>query len=82
MADDTKTLDDLAFEVKQDLSEAVDSWIAGFRRDTSDLEGFPTIDRSSLVELDSQTRNILLAMVSDAISSIDEGEAIREKKES
>lgn len=84
MAGDGKTLDDLAFAAKQDLGEAIDAWAEDFKRDTGDLGSFPTIDaiESALARLDSRTREILLAMASDAISSIDEGEAVDSKKES
>lgn len=82
MADDGKTLDDVAFDAKMDLSEAVDDWVSDFRGDTGDLEGFPTIDaiEGSLVELESKTRKILLMMASDALSSIDEREMVDAKK--
>lgn len=84
MADDGKTLDDITLAAKQDLGEALDEWAEGFMRDTSDLETFPTIDEieGALLELNSKTRDILLRMVSDGISSIDEREAIDAKKES
>ena len=82
MADEERDLDDLAFAAKQDLGEAIDGWVEAFRRDTSSVDGFPTIDRieAALVELNSKTRNILLTMASDAISSIDEREAVDSKK--
>lgn len=84
MADGEKTLEQIAAEAKQDVGEAIDRWVAAFGRETSDLETFPTIDalEASLVALDDKTRNILLQLASDAISRIDDREAIAAKKES
>ena len=84
MADGDKTLDQIAAEAKQDVGEAIESWVFEFERETSDLETFPTIDalEASLVELHGKTRNILLQLASDAISRIDDSEAVAAKKES
>ena len=82
MKDDTKTLEQIAAEVKQDLNDKVDLWMRSFSEKTGDLAKFPTIDQieDSLTTLDAETRKIFLNMLSDCLSSIDEKDLIASKK--
>ena len=79
----TKTLEQIAAEVKLDLCEKVDQWITSFANDTKELNSFPTITQieDSMLKLDSETRKIFLDMVSDGLSNIDEKQMISSKKE-
>ena len=82
MKNDTKTLEEIATAVKQDMNEKIDQWIRGFAKETGDLSNFPSISQleADLVNLDNETRKLFLNMLSDCLSNIDEKEMISSKK--
>ena len=83
MKNDTKTLDEIAIAVKQDMNEKIDQWIREFAKETGDLSSFPSISQleTDIINLDNETRKIFLNMLSDCLSNIDEKEMISSKKE-
>lgn len=82
MKTDTKTLEEIANAVKQDMNERIDQWIHKFAEETGDLSNFPSISQleSDIIHLDNETRKIFLDMISDCLSNIDEKEMISSKK--
>ncbi|MBO5485647.1 MAG: hypothetical protein J5988_01770 [Eubacterium sp.] len=82
MKTDTKTLEEIANAVKQDMNERIDQWIRKFAEETGDLSNFPSISQleSDIIHLDNETRKIFLDMISDCLSNIDEKEMISSKK--
>ncbi len=82
MKTDTKTLEEIANAVKQDMNERIDQWIRKFAEETGDLSNFPSISQleSDIIHLDNETRKIFLDMLSDCLSNIDEKEMISSKK--
>jgi len=82
MKTDTKTLEEIAAAVKQDMNEKIDRWIQKFAEETGDLSNFPSISQleTDLTNLDNETRKIFLDMISDCLSNIDEKEMISSKK--
>ena len=84
MNTDSKTLEEIAAAVKQDVNEIIDQWIQKFAEETGDLSNFPSISQleTEMVNLDNETRKIFLDMISDCLSNIDEKEMISSKKAS
>ena len=84
MNTDSKTLEEIAAAVKQDVNEIIDQWIQKFAEETGDLSNFPSISQleTKMVNLDNETRKIFLDMISDCLSNIDEKEMISSKKAS
>ena len=82
MKTDTKTLEEIASAVKQDMNEKIDQWVRKFAEETGDLSNFPSISQleTDIVNLDNDTRKIFLDMISDCLSNIDEKEMISSKK--
>lgn len=82
MKNDTRTLEEIAAAVKQDMNEKIDQWIQTFAKETGDLSTFPSISQleTEIVNLDNETRKIFLEMLSDCLSNIDEKEIIASKK--
>ena len=82
MNTDTKTLEEIANAVKQDMNEKIDQWIRKFAKEAGDLGNFPSISQleTEITNLDNETRKIFLDMVSDCLSNIDEKEMISSKK--
>ena len=82
MKTDTKTLEEIANAVKQDMNERIDQWIRKFAEETGDLSNFPSISQleSDIIHLDNEARKIFLDMISDCLSNIDEKEMISSKK--
>lgn len=82
MKTDTKTLEEIAAAVKQDMNEKIDQWIRKFAEETGDLSNFPSISQleTDIINLDNETRKIFLDMISDCLSNIDEKEMISSKK--
>ncbi len=74
---------ELSHDVVQDIRDSVNKFLDQFDKKTADASDFLTMDtlEDLLKELDSETRKTYLNMVSDAISSIDEKELIKSKKE-
>lgn len=83
MKPDSKTLDEIATAVKQDMNEKIDQWIRSFAEETGDLSNFPSISQleTDIINLDNETRKIFLNMLSDCLSNIDEKEIISSKKD-
>jgi hypothetical protein len=66
-----------------ELIEAIRKYSRAFTQSSDENGGVPTINQIEMMwsKLDVETRNIFAKMVSDSISSIDEGELISSKKE-
>ncbi len=74
---------ELSHNAVQDIRDSVNKFLDQFDKKTANTSDFLTMDalEDLLKELDSETRKTYLNMVSDAISSIDEKELIKSKKE-
>lgn len=79
----SKTLEEIAIAVKQDVNERIDQWIREFKKGTEDSSKFPSITQleNEIIKLDNETRNIYLNMLSDCLSNIDEKGIISSKKD-
>ncbi len=74
---------ELSHNAVQDIRDSVNKFLDQFDKKTANTSDFLTMDtlEDLLKELDSETRKTYLNMISDAISSIDEKELIKSKKE-
>ena len=84
MRTDKFTKQEIAHDVVQDLRDSVNKFLDEFDSKTKNNSDFLTMDKLEELfkELDSETRNAYLNMVSNSISSIDEKDLIKLKKTS
>ena len=75
-------LDDVIANAEYELVEAVKKYGAAFAQSSSENGGVPTINQIERMwsDLDSETRNIFVKMISGSINSINERELISSKK--
>ena len=78
-----KAFNDSIANAEHDLIEAVRNYSKSFIESSSENNGVPTINQIEKMwsKLDSETRNILVNMISGFISSVNESELIASKKE-
>lgn len=82
MADTEKTLDEIVADAKMDYCERLDEWAREFEAGTTGKGAFPTISEleEGMRKLGSETREIHLRMLSEALSQVDESELVASKK--
>ena len=78
-----ESFNDVIANAEHDLIEAVRNYSKAFTESLSENNGVPTINQIEKMwsQLDSDTRNIFVNMISGSISSINESDLIASKKE-
>lgn len=83
MKSEPKSTKEISVEAVQDIRDAINHFLDKLEAKTKDTDDFLTMDQleNMFSELDSKTRKIYLDMIADSLSSINEKDIIRSKKE-